>query len=118
MPIEQYEDEIDYDEAVRRGRVIMHEMRDYQLELGELAHQLEPRYGDETLAQFAADIGVDYETLKTYSTTYRAWRNEPGHRPSFSVMRTLNRHPHKYQIYQESPTTSVQDAKEEIMSSR
>jgi hypothetical protein len=112
------DDSINYDEAVKRGKVIALKLRDYQLESGELADQLEPRYGEETLLQFAADIGVDYETLKTYRTTYRSWRDQPGRPASFSVARALNRHPHKYEVYQENPTMSVQDAKQTMLALR
>jgi hypothetical protein len=115
---EPHAESINYDDAVKRGRVIALKLRDYQLELGELADQLEPRYGDETLAQFAADIGVDYETLKTYRTTYRSWRDQPGRPASFSVARALNRHPNKYEVYQENPTMSVQDAKQTMLALR
>jgi hypothetical protein len=110
--------ETNYDDAVKLGKKLVLKLRDYQLELGELADGLEPRYGEATLLQFAADIGIDYETLKTYRTTYRAWRDEPGRPASFSVARALNRHPDKYEVYQENPTMSVADAKQVMVAHR
>ena len=82
-----------------------------------MADKLEPKYGEETLFQFAADIGIDYETLKTYRTTYRAWKDEPESHTSFSIARVLNRHPYKYQVWKEIKDTEyepVQGAKTKI----
>jgi hypothetical protein len=117
MGVDYEQDEIPYDDAVERGGVIISEMEDYQFELGMLASKLEPKYGEKTLYQFAADIGIDYETLKTYRTTYQAWKDEPSRPASFSIARVLNKHPYKHQVFQEIIDTenmSVAGAKEKM----
>jgi hypothetical protein len=71
-----------YDEAVRKGR----EAAKSQWVLGDLALELEPKYGNATLQHFADDIGVEYQTLKVYR--YVAGQYEKGTRIpglSFSV---------------------------------
>jgi hypothetical protein len=111
MPFDYSQPVIPYDDAVEQGKHLLNLMRDYQHELGQLAYKLEPKYGDQTLQHFASEIGLDYETLKTYRTTYKAWKDEPDRPASFSVARALNRHPQKYQMFLENEDMSVQDAK-------
>jgi hypothetical protein len=42
-----------YYEAVVEGRKLVSLLKDRQFELGRIAAQLEPKYGDETLGRFA-----------------------------------------------------------------
>jgi hypothetical protein len=114
MPIDYTQNVIPYDDAVEQGKHLLNLMRDYQNELGQLAYKLEPKYGDQTLERFASEIGIDYETLKTYRTTYKAWKDEPARPASFSVARALNRHPQKYQIFLDNEDMSVQHAKDKM----
>jgi hypothetical protein len=51
----------------------------------DVADRLEPKYGRKTHAQFAADIGADYDTLKRYLSTYRAWKPHWGGAPPKSL---------------------------------
>ena len=105
---------IPYDDAVETGRNLIRAMKDSQFDLGRVADKLEPKYGDETLQHYAEDIGIDYGTLKSYRTTYKAWKDEPVRPRSFSVAKVLNRHPDKADIIQETPELSVKEAEEKM----
>jgi hypothetical protein len=111
MPIDYTQSVIPYNDAVEQGKHLLNLMRANQHELGELAYKLEPKYGDQTLERFATELKIDYGTLKTYRTTYKAWKDEPARPASFSVARALNRHPQKYQTFLDNEDMSVQDAK-------
>ena len=76
-------DTIPYDHAVSEGKEIVAQIKAAvvqvevaergQLRLGELADKLEPKYGDRTLAKFAAEIGVAEVYAGPLSDCYRAW---------------------------------------------
>ncbi len=51
-----------YQESVKRGR----EAARSQWTLGDLALDLEPKYGEATLERYAEDIGVEFKTLEDY----------------------------------------------------
>ena len=90
-----------YKDAVIRCRALIIHISDYQFDIGEWAHNIETRYGENTFYQFAAEIGIDVATLRAYRATYRKWKDQPAHPKSFSVARALNMHPQKYEIWQE-----------------
>jgi hypothetical protein len=79
---------------------------------------VEPKYGEQTLEHLAEDGGIDYGTLKSYRTTYRAWRNQPVRPKSFSVAKALNSHPQRGQIVQANPNITLKEAEEIIRSGR
>jgi hypothetical protein len=113
---DEFEYEQDFYDAVDRCRILLRIMKGYQLEIGELADGLVVKYRERTLYDFAAQIGVDYETLKTYRTTWRHWKDE-SEVPPFAIARVLNRHPDKQEIWQEIKDTeyeSVQGAREKM----
>jgi hypothetical protein len=101
----------EYADDVRIGQELVARITPALRELGRLLNKQETRYGEGTFRQYAADIGIDYETAKIIRTTYRAWSREPGRPTSLYVARALNQHPKKYQVWQENPEMSVQDAK-------
>ena len=108
---DDFEDiQIPYDEAVKDGRNLVSLMKDSQFELGQIADKLEPKYGDETLQRFSEDIGIEYGTLKSYRTTYKAWKHEPVRPRSFSVAKALNRLPDKAFHIEKHPDMTVHDA--------
>ena len=108
------DEQIPYDEAVVSGRNLVLAMKDSQFELGRIAAQLEPKYGDETLGRFAEEIGIDRGTLKSYRTTYIKWKTEPVRPRSYSVARALNPHPRKADIIQETPELTVKEADKKV----
>jgi hypothetical protein len=111
IPKDDSEDkQIPYDQAVEDGRKLVTSMKDSQFELGRIADKLEPKYGEHTLERFAEDIGLDYGTLKSYRTTYKAWKDEPVRPRSFSVARALNRLPDKAFHIEKHPDMTVHDA--------
>jgi hypothetical protein len=66
-------------------------MRHEQMRLGELADKLEPRYGDRTVAKFAAEIGIAACTLKRCLSVYRAWKGIEAPAPlSYAVLQELS----------------------------
>jgi hypothetical protein len=61
MEIDYDQDEIPYNDAVERAREIVSDMEPSHFELGALANKLEPKYGEDTLLQFAGDIGLPFD---------------------------------------------------------
>lgn len=45
---------------------------------GEIAHKLEPKYGDDTLRCFAQEIRYDYAKLIDCLNLYRYWKYKQG----------------------------------------
>jgi hypothetical protein len=77
---------IPWAEAVKRGRECVARASDIQWELGELANNIEPKYGEETLERLAAELDVNPGTLKNYRTVFRAFPGkEPRGSNSFKV---------------------------------
>ena len=113
-------DTIPYDKAVREGQAILAKIDDAergQLRLGELAHKLEKKYGDRTLAKFAAEIGVAKCTLDRYQTVYRAWEGKLAPGPistSYAVLRELQTHPDRAQIIRKNPNLTKREAHERM----
>jgi hypothetical protein len=64
---------IPYDTAVAVCKPLGDQIKRNWLVICDTAVRLEWKYGRETLRQFAADIGVDYETLKRNRKTYDKW---------------------------------------------
>ena len=113
-------DTIPYDKAVREGQAILAKIDDAergQLRLGELAHKLEKKYGDRTLAKFAAEIGIAKCTLDRYQTVYRAWEEKLAPGPistSYAVLRELQTHPDRAQIIRKNPNLTKREAHERM----
>lgn len=117
-------DTIDYDAAVREGKEIVLEIEAAergQLRLGELADNLEPKYGDRTLSKYATEIDVAKCTLDRYRTVWRAWKANlaPGPNsispPPYAVCRELAAHPEFIeQIIRENPNISKREARNKM----
>ena len=113
-------DTINYDEAVHEAKGIVAKIDDAergQLRLGELAHKLDKKYGDRTLAKFAAEIGVAKCTLDRYQTVYRAWEGKLAPGPistSYAVLRELQTHPDRAQIIRKNPNLTKREAHERM----
>ena len=57
-------DAIDFNKAVTEGKkIVAKALKSHEMRLGELADRVEPKYGDKTLAKFAAAIGLHVATL-------------------------------------------------------
>ena len=113
-------DTINYDEAVHEAKGIVAKIDDAergQLRLGELAHKLDKKYGDRTLAKFAAEIGVAKCTLDRYQTVYRAWEGKLAPGPistSYAVLRELQTHPDRAEIIRKNPNLTKREAHERM----
>ena len=107
---------INYDAAVREGQQIVAKMERVQWRrLCELADGIEPRYGEQTLARFAADIGVVPCTFERRMSVYQAWKSAPGpecYPPCFAVARELQSHPDRFAIIKNNPNITKREASE------
>lgn len=105
---------IPYDDAVSEGKEIVAKIEDAergQLQLGELADKLEPKYGDRTLAKYAKAIGIEQSTLNHYRTVYRAWKDNilpPG--AKFAVLKELATVPDRAELIKSEPNMSKRRA--------
>lgn len=111
---------IDYDEAVHEGQQLLQRIENTQLRLGEIAHRVEPRYGDQTLARFAEAIGIDPESLKRYRSVYRAWADirAPGPILTYAVARELAGHPDREAIVAAQPAITKRQAQQKMLEYR
>jgi hypothetical protein len=115
--------DIPYDDAVRQGRAIVSEIKTItarteglQLRLGELAANVQKKYGDRTLATYAKEIGVAPCTLGRYRDVYRAYPNicAPGRDsiPSYAVLRELAALPNREEIILKNPKITKREARD------
>ncbi len=85
-------DRLQWDEIVEAGRAAREASDGAQWTLGDLAAQVETRYGERDLQKFADAIEVNYDTLLDYRTTAR--RFPVRYRTSsFSLLRVIGRLP-------------------------
>jgi hypothetical protein len=109
---------IPYESAVLEGKEIVLEIEAVtargHLRLGELAHKVEIKYGDRTLAKFAEDISVATCTLARHRDVYRAYPNicAPGRKcfPSYAALRELAAHPDREEIVAKDPNITKREA--------
>jgi hypothetical protein len=102
---------IKYEAAVSEGKEILARSKRDQLRLGELAANVETKYGDRTLANFAKELGISPCTLERHRSAYLAWQ-KPAARPvSYAVMPALQDHPNRYDIVVENPKLTEAEAR-------
>jgi hypothetical protein len=99
-------------DAISEGKAIVARAEIDQMRLGELADEVEPKYGSKTLANFAVEIGVAACTLKRRRDVFRAWKeiSAPA-RLSFSVRQELATHPKRAEIVAEHPDLTKREAR-------
>lgn len=104
-------DRINYDVAVAEGKEIIAQSDAGELRLGELADRIEPKYAKNTLARFAAEIGIAACTLARRRDVYRAWAAiSAPERISYSVMKELATHPDRADLVKADPDMSKREA--------
>jgi hypothetical protein len=110
-PATVFKDVIFYDDAVEEAKEILKQFESGQMRLGELAHKLESRYGDQTLERFAADVASC--TLERYRSVYRAWLKipAPGPKLRYAVARELATHPDRAEIVKRNPEITKRQAR-------
>ena len=100
------EDAAAYQNLVEQGKTVAGHL----WKLGDLACQIEKKYGSGCLEQYAEDIGVPYNTLKTARTTARAWPEKDG-RLSFSAAQPLNALSDRYALAAGKPDMTSAEAR-------
>jgi hypothetical protein len=106
---------IRWEAAVREGKDILAAEKHGQWRLGELAANVEKKYGDRTLAKLAEEIGsISACTLERHQSVYNAWKDaKPALGPvSYSVLRALQNHPDRVNIVKERPNLTQAQARE------
>jgi hypothetical protein len=104
---------IPYDEAVKMGKKIMSEIEDRRWQLGDLADALEPKHGQNTLAKFAQEIGINFNTLMACRSTVRAWSGISRPRQiSFETARELMALPDREAIARDCPDLTPKQARQ------
>jgi Protein of unknown function (DUF2786) len=102
-------DDDSFQKLVKEGQELVEKQTNINWQLGELARQVETKYGAGKLQEFAAEIGVAYSTLKNCRTTVRCWHQKDLRR-SFSVCEALNGHPDRYKIVKNHPYLTYREA--------
>jgi len=106
---------IDYDEAVVLGRALVSSIESGNWRLGELAHRVEPKYGDRTLERFGGEIGIAGCTLERRRSVFRAYigmNPAPGPESNYSALRELAKHPDRFAIVAKKPSITKKEAME------
>ena len=92
-----------YEAAVEEGKRLVKQREDDRMRLGALADQVTKAYGEDTLAKFAKDIGVNKSSLNTYRATFRAWHGKNQAPDNFAAMQELAAVPEREEILQKEP---------------
>jgi hypothetical protein len=82
------------------------------MRLGQIADELEPKYGDSTLARYAQELKINLNTLQNCRSVYRTWHEDPRVKqfPKFSVAKALVRHPDRAKIVEANPDITEREA--------
>jgi hypothetical protein len=82
------------------------------MRLGQIADELEPKYGDATLARYAQELKMNLNTLQNCRSVYRTWHEDPRVKqfPKFSVAKALVRHPDRAKIVEANPDITEREA--------
>lgn len=96
---------IKYETAVKEGKDIVQRHQRDQWRLGELAAEIEPKYGEQTLAKFAEAISIEYKTLKNYRTVFIAYSESAPRGADWAVARELAAQPDRAELVQRDMTT-------------
>jgi hypothetical protein len=109
-------DVINFDAAVAEGKQIVAQGESNAWRLGEIADQVEPKYGDKTLAKLAKAIGgIALCTLERRRSVYRKWKEIPAAPPkSFAVAQELAPHPDRGRIIEAKPNITTREARKEM----
>jgi len=115
-PDEQGEtvDQLEFDVAVTEAKGHIWSVEFHERKIGELADRVEPKYGDATLEKFAEAIGLPYESVKRYRSTYRKYKDAnfgETSPPSAGVLAALQGHPKRDEIIKEFPKLKVREAR-------
>ena len=105
---------ISWDSAVEEGKQLAKNVEQGKMRLGQIADELEPKYGDSTLARYAQEIGINVNTLQNYRSVFRTWSEDPRVKevPKFSVAKALVNHPDRAKIVEHNPDITEREAKE------
>jgi hypothetical protein len=101
-----------WDDAVEEGARLVKHIDQSQMRLGQIADELEPKYGDATLARYAQELKMNLNTLQNCRSVYRTWHEDPRVKqfPKFSVAKALVRHPDRAKIVEANPDITEREA--------
>jgi hypothetical protein len=104
--------DINYDDAVRKGKAIVASLSGKQWELGDLTAQVEKAYGENRLEQFAVDINFPGAacTLSRYRSVCVAFPKTGGRPLFFGSAQKLQTHPDRHQIVRDNPEITKREA--------
>jgi hypothetical protein len=102
-----------YEKAVKEARTIVGRVEKDLWRLAQIAYELEPKYGEQTLARFADDIGLSFSTVRYYKRVYERF----GHTdqnvgyPPFWTAKELLSVPYAAQIIEQYPDITQPEAR-------
>lgn len=102
---------IPYDKAVAEGKAIVGQLESNCWRLADLANQIEPKYGNDTLGKFATEIGLKTGTVSNYRSMARAWP-ESTQRCGYRICRALLSLPNKEAVVRDNPHLTETQARE------
>jgi len=86
-----------------------------QMRLAQIAAQVQTKYGEETLKQFAKDTGIALCTLQRRRSVWRAWEKIQATPPKlYSVAEALQAHPDRANIIKREPNITTRDARKRM----
>jgi hypothetical protein len=105
------EPDAEYLALVERGKAAVAGMGRSLWELGEVALEVDTRYGENSLGEYADRIGVPLKTLQAARTTARRWP-EKSRRLDFSTCQALNAQIDRENIVRQRPDITLAEARE------
>lgn len=103
-----------WDLLVEEGRKAVIAQENINWVIGDLACEIETGYGENTLAKYAEEIGINYGTLKYCCATSKAWSQKVLRSTNWSAHKALNAHPQREQIVGENPNITAREASEKM----
>lgn len=111
-----------FKKAVAKARQILADIdTPKQMQIGELADQVQKVYGEKKLKQFAKAIGISEGTVERYRSVWRAWSTKPKSAPEpkfYSVAKALEAHPDRFDLIKQNPDMTKDDADKKMKALR
>jgi hypothetical protein len=100
-----------YAALVERGRAAVAGMHRSLWELGDAAAEVETKWGEEKLQDFARDVGAPYKTVQAARTTAQKWPDK-SKRLDFSISQQLNAQIDRHDIARRRPGITWAEARD------
>ncbi len=101
----------DWNEHVETARALIESLDNHRWHLAAVCASVDTKYGEESLSQFASEIGMSTRTVYSYAQTYRGFESR-------KRSQILSFHHHTIAVRAEDPEKAIEEAEDEELSTR